>query len=331
MDSFDEALLQSRIETKQQMEEHEKVTRKRDEELEKARRSELRALETSLTEVRKELEQLPGIQRNLKQRVEEEVRLGRMVDEVRNRLESLRRSEEEYTRTIRLIDDGRRQDSKRLTDLTGETTALRKRSDEQAGRIELVTTSVKKQETRLNELATVEAEHRESVSNFLNTQALRDIERERLWKEWQGRFEQIESQAGDIETSLQALDATQRAVKRSQEVIDELTQKVERRISEIAEIQRLAEERFRQEWATFKADDQKRWTNYTLTMEEQRSESSRQHEKLAEKVTHIEDEIQEIQDLFQQMNEHTEKRLQALLAITHEWVSSYERTLGRAR
>ena len=31
----------------------------------------------------------------------------------------------------------------------------------------------------------------------------------------------------------------------------------------------LTEERFRQEWVNFKADDQKRWTNYTLAQEEQ--------------------------------------------------------------
>jgi hypothetical protein len=82
---------------------------------------------------------------------------------------------------------------------------------------------------------------------------------------------------------------------------------------------------------TFKADDQKRWTNYTLTQEEQRGESLRQYEKLAERVTHLEDTIEEIQDLIQQINEGSEKRLQSLLAVAHEWVTAYERTLGRAR
>ena len=33
-------------------------------------------------------------------------------------------------------------------------------------------------------------------------------------------------------------------------------------------LQRLAEERLRQEWVTFKADDQKRWTGYTLSQDE---------------------------------------------------------------
>jgi chromosome segregation ATPase len=331
VDGFEEVLLQNRIETKQQIEELDKISKKRADESDKVFRTELHTLETGIAEVRKELEQFPDIKRNLKNRVEEELRLSRMIDEVRTRIEAMRRSEEEYTRTIRVLEDGRRQDSKRITDQTGEVSALRKRADEQGGKLELSASSLKKMETRISELSAVEAERREAISNFLDGQALKEVERERIWKEWQMRFEQIESQASEIENSLQTLESTQRTVKRSQQTVDELTQKVERRISEITEIQRLAEERFRQEWATFKADDQKRWTNYILTMEEQRNEGQRLHERLGEKVTQIEDEIQEIQDLIQQMNEHTEKRLQALLAMTHEWVTSYERTVGRAR
>lgn len=330
-DEIDEALLQIRIESKQQYETLDKFSRKREEETEKLRRTDLRTLETSIADIRKELEQLPEMKRNIKNRVEEEMRLGRLIDEGRNRVETLRRSDEDYVRSIRVLEDGRRQDSKRITDLAGESTATRKRVDEQGGRLELVIVSNKKLETRLNELSTVETERREAIANFLNSQELREVDRERLWKEWQARFEQVESQASEIESSLQALDATHRTVKRSLQTTEELTQKVERRINEVSEIQRLAEERFRQEWTTFKADDQKRWTNYVLTMDEQRNEAQRLHEKLADKVVNIEDEIQEIQDMVLQVNEHTEKRLQSLLAMAHEWVSSYERTVGRAR
>lgn len=331
IDSLEENLLQSRIEVKQQFEEKEKAERKRNEEAEKARRSEILALETSLAEIREETKQIADIKRNLKARIDEESRLGRSIDEVRSRLDAMRRSEEEYTRAIRLMEDGRRQDAKRLTDLSGETSAMRKRLDDQSGRLELATATLKKLETRLNELAAVEAERREAITHFMDSQALREVERERIWKEWQTRFQIIESQTADLENELQNLDATHRAVKRSQQTIDELSQKVERRINEITEIQRLAEERFRQDWATFKADDQKRWTNYTLTMEEQRNETLRQQEKLADRLIQLEDTLQEIQDLIQQMNEQTEKRLQSLLAIVHEWTTSFERTVGRSR
>ena len=331
MDTFDEAILQVRIDTKQQFEESERAALKRADEAEKLRRNELRALESSLNDLRKELDKLPDIQRSLKARVEEESRLSKLIDEVRSRMEMMRRSEEEYTRTIRLVDDGRRQDSKRITDLTGEVSALRKRADDTGGRLELAVTAQKKQEARLNELSAVETERREAMQSFLDNQALREVERERVWKTWQSRFQMIETQTNDIETNLQALDATYREIKRTQATVEELGQKVERRISEITEIQRLAEERFRQEWVTFKADDQKRWTNYTLTMEEQRNEAARQNEKTGERVIRLEDTLQEIQDLIQQMNEQSEKQLQSLLALAHEWVTSYERSVGRVR
>lgn len=331
MDHYDETLMQLRIETKQSLEELEKTGKKREEESEKMRRSELRTLDVALAELRKELEQLPEFRRQLKARSDEEARLGRLIDEVRGRIDTIRRSEEEYTRTIRLMDDGRRQDAKRLTDLQGEVAAIRKRVDDQRGKVELNSNTLKKVETRINEMAVIESERREAISNFLDNQALKDVERERVWKDWQTRFQLIETQASDVESSLQSLDATQRSLKRSQQAVDELAQKVERRINEITEIQRLSEERFRQEWVTFRADDQKRWTNYTLTIEEQRSETLRQHEKLSEKVTLLEDTLQEVQDLLQQANEHTEKRLQSLLAVAHEWVSTYERSVGRTR
>ena len=331
LDQFDESLLQQRVETKQHFEELERQIKKREEESEKVRRVEMRAIDASLAEIRKELDPIPELKRQLKARVDEEARLGRLIDEVRTRIDSIRRSDEEYTRSYRLIEDGRRQDAKRLTDLQGEVAALRKRVDEQRGQIELNTSMLRKFDNRLNELTVTDAERREAMEAFLEAQALKEVERDRIWKDWQARFEVIESQTNDIETNLQALDATHREVKRSQQAVDELAQKVERRINEITEIQRLSEERFRQEWVTFKADDQKRWTNYTLSLEEQRGEAARQYEKLADRVTLLEDRLQEIMDVLQQMNEQTEKRMQSLLEVTHEWVASYENSIGRVR
>lgn len=331
MDHFDELLLQQRAEAKQYFEELERQLKKRDEETEKVRRVEMRAVDTNIIELRKELEPIAEIKRSLKGRVEEEGRLARLIDEIRTRIDTARRSEEEYTRAFRLLDDGRRQDAKRMTDLQGEMAAVRKRVDEQRGRLELLSSTTKKLETRLNELSTLETERREVLETFLEKQALFQVERERVWKEWETRFAAIENQTANVENNLQTLDATHRAIKRTQQVVDEVTQKVERRINEITEIQRLSEERFRQEWVTFKADDQKRWTNYTLTIEEQRNESTRQYEKLSERVTQIEETLQEIQDMLQQMAEQTEKRMQSLLAMAHEWTTSYERSIGRNR
>ena len=251
-----------------------------------------------------------------------------VIGDLQKEINDLRRNEEEQSRIYRLIEDGRRQDVKRLTDIQGELTAFRKRSDEQRGRIDIVESNIRKTETRLNELLAVERDRRDTQASFLEKQTLAEVERDRTWKDWKARFEMIEKQSADLEAQLQLLDTTHMTIKRMQDGVDDLISRVERRINEIVEMQRLSEERFRQEWTTFKADDQKRWTNYTLSQEEQRTETGRRFDRVADRVTYLEDSLQELQDLSQQNNELTIKRLQSLLSAAHDWVSDYERTLG---
>jgi chromosome segregation ATPase len=331
MDQHDASMTQLRIDTKRQLDELDRETKKREDEAEKVRRVETKALDTNVQELRRDFEALDKLERNLQARTEEDIRLSRALEDVRQQVEGLRREEEEYTRTYRLLEDGRRQDAKRLADIVNEVATLRKLADSQRGQLEVLSTSVHKAETRMNELSTVEMERRDAVTQFLDKQALAQAERDRLWRDWQARFETIEKQATDIESQLVALDTTHRETKRAQAVLEELNQRVERRISEITEVQRLSEDRFRQEWVTFKADDQKRWTNYTLSQEEQRGELRRQFTHITEQVTQLEDSLQETRDLLQQVNELSEKQLQTLLSDVHDWVSNFERTVGRTR
>jgi len=66
-----------------------------------------------------------------------------------------------------------------------------------------------------------------------------------------------------------------RQMKKIIEDFDRIGERLERRINEVAETQRLSEERFRQEWNSWIADDQKRWKQFTLTNDE----SWRLHDK----------------------------------------------------
>lgn len=328
MDHFDDSLEQHRVEFNKQFKNQAAISDQRADEITTVLRAEIRGFETSLADVRKGLEPIPGLRADIQARIQEEQRLARLITDLQQEINDLRRNEEEQSRIYRLIEDGRRQDVKRLTDIQGELTAVRKRSDEQRGRIDVTESSLRKVETRINELLAVERDRRDAQAGFLEKQALADVERDRTWKDWQARFSMIEKQSSDLESQLQILDTTHLTIKRMQDGVDDLILRVERRINEIVEMQRLAEERFRQEWTTFKADDQKRWTNYTLSQDEQRTETGRRFDRVADRVTYLEDSLQEIQDSLQQFNELTIKRLQSLLSAAHEWVSDYERSQG---
>jgi len=325
------AMAQMRQELTRMIQDIEKQRAEKEREVEKIRLADNESVNRSLGEIRKTLEVLPELRKSLQARAEGENRLGREIEELEQKILLIRRSDDDYKRQIKLLEESQRQDAKRLTDLQGEVTALRKRQEEQRGKIDLNADSVRKIEMRISELVAAESERRQSQIAFMEKQNMAALERERVWKDWQVRFEQIEAQSSNLDNQLQSLEATQRAVKRAQEAFEEITNRFERRINEITEMQRLVEDRFRQEWVSFKADDQKRWTNYTLAQEEQQRELLRSVGKLEERLMLLEDLIQEIQDFSHQITEETTSRLQSLLALVRNWNEEQEKAISRKR
>jgi chromosome segregation ATPase len=328
-DQLDANLSSLRIELTRSIEGVDRMRVEHDREVDKARLGDLEVLNKSIAEVRKGLDPIPDLKKALQVRVEEDYRLGREIEELEVKLVEGRRSDEEYRRSQKMLEEGQRQDAKRIADLQGEVTAVRKRLDEQRGKVDLVSDSLRKIDTRIADIQSAETERRQAQSVFIDRQNMAYLERERIWKDWQTRFEVIERQAAGLDNQLQTLEATHRSVKRAQEAFEEISQRFERRINEITEMQRLTEERFRQEWVAFRADDQKRWTSYSLMQEEQQREMGRQFERFDERVTQLEDLSQDIQDLVQLINTENQKRLQSLLAMAHEWMEENDRAFGR--
>jgi hypothetical protein len=200
--------------------------------------------------------------------------------------------------------------------------------DEVREKNELFNDNIRRIETRLNEILTSEAERRQSQAGFIETQARLQIDRDRALKEMEEYLANIRKQTGTMDVQLQEWDVIQRAAKHAQESYEEIVQKFERRINEITEMQRLAEDRFRQEWVTFKADDQKRWTSFTLSQDETHKDDRAIVGKLEERLTMLEDLVQTQQDVLQQTKEANEQLFQGMLAQIHETLSAYERIMS---
>ena len=330
-DQIETNILQIRVETTRTLESIEKQRVDREREAEKTRRSDLDTLNKAVGEVRKGLEPIPDLKKGIQARVDEDFRLSRLVEEVDQKITEYKRSDEEFKRALRILEETQRTDNKRLTDLQGELAGLRKRQDEQRGKVELVGDSQRKLELRISEMQASETERRAAQTSFIDKQTLWQVERDRTWKEMQSQFEDITKQAVNLDAQLQSLDATQRAVKRSQEAFDDITQRFERRTNEITEMQRLVEDRFRQEWVSYKADDQKRWTNYSLSVEEQQREFNRTFEKYNERLLLMEDMSLELRDQLHLLIEEEQKRLQSVVAAAHQWMEEFAKTFEPSR
>ena len=317
-DQIDSAISQIRVDYPRLLEAIEKQRLEKEREQEKVRLADMESVNVAISNVRKGLDPIPEIKKELVARSEEEKRLIRLIAEVDKKVLESKRSDDEYRRSIKLLEENIRQDSKRILDVQGEVSSLRKRVEEQRGKVDLSNETLRKIEMRQNELVNAEVERKQAQTAFIERQSMAQVERDRIWRDWQTRFEIIEGQALNLDSQAQLLDATQRSIKHAQEGFEDITQRFERRINEITEMQRLVEDRFRQEWVSFKADDQKRWSNYMLSNDEQIREVGKQFEKLSERLIQLEDTTQDFQDVNQQILETTHRRLQGMLNLMRE-------------
>jgi chromosome segregation ATPase len=331
LDQFDTMVTQYRSEVSKSIDEVEKRRLKHERDVDERRRVELDNINKSLLEIRNTLEALGELRRGIQGRVEEDSRLGRSIAELEKKISDFARTDDDMRRTIRLTDDARKQDGKRIADIQGELAAIRKRADEAREKSDLNSDTLRQLDSRINELLASETDRRIAQVTFIEQQNLAQVERDRAWKDIQTRFENFSRQTANLDQQLLTLEETQRSVKRSQEAFDDINTRLERRINEITEIQRLAEDRFRQEWVTFKADDQKRWTNYSLTQDELVKDIRAELEKINQHIAALDDVTQSLQDLIQQTSDATETQLQELMNWAHEFLTNYERIMGRAR
>ncbi len=266
-----------------------------------------------------------------KDRAREAQRLSTTVQDIRASVETAVQQSKDMLEAQKLFEESRRQDSKRLVDVQAELAGVRKRTDDGREKITLHSDAIRNIDNRINQLLETEATRQEQQTTFLQKQAMAEVERERVWKEWQEKYEGVSQKAASMEAELDTIEEAIRAAKRAQEVYDDLSLKLERRIAEVGEMQRLGEDRVRQEWVAFKAEEQKRWTAYSLAQDEVSRDLRKDLDGLDKRLTVLDDAAQVMQDQLHQTTETTEKQLQELMNVAHEWLSAYERIMGHVK
>lgn len=329
--AVDESLSKHRQEVSRQLEASEARRTEREKAHEVQRRKESDELARAVSEIRQELHTLADLKREFGARLDEEVRLARSVATLSEKVEAALGTQEEQARALDAHDDLHRQDARRSTDQAGQATDLKVRVEGLRGSLDTVEDRIRQQEIRLAELQGAEAERSESMTSWIEAQNLRVADLERMWGDYARRFEGFEKRATEIDERVLVFEETYRTLRQLQLDLEKTLERMERRISEIAEVQRLHEERMKQEWSTFLADDQRRWSGFKLSHDEQAQEHNRLHQRLAEQVGRLEETTSQALHEAIALEDANQRRLSELLGMIREWAGEVERRPTRVR
>ncbi len=330
VEQFESLLTKQRNEFLKMIEANEKAHTKTEGDLAKTFQTEFAEFNKAITQL-KAATDLTDIKRQIKQRETEIQRVVTNFDDLRVRIDEAKRANEDVQHALKASEEARKNDLKRVADVQGELTSIRKRIDENREKTTITADSVRNVENRFTDLVASELERKQAQTAFIEQQTIAQIDRDRAWKEWREKYEAFLKESDGLDTQIQKLDEALRGAKKAQETYLELNTKLERRISEVTEMQRLAEDRLRQEWISFKADDQKRWTGYSLSSEESFRDIRKEVQKYDARITPLNDITQVLQDQMHQTTNTTEVQLQELMNVVHEWMTSYQRIMGHGK
>jgi chromosome segregation ATPase len=321
---LEDAMRKYRQEVSRLVEKADESRGRREKNREKAVKSEREQLAKISVEIKDGLRSLKELREAIEARKAEEIRIIRTVGQLEERMEGQILFDEEKALTLASMEEGRKHDSKRLSDIQAEGSDLRERIELLRGSLESMDDRLARNEVRLGQAVGGESERRESQELWMEQQAAKLVEFEREWKTWAGRFDVFEKRAAEIDERTLAYDETYRTLRQLQTDLSSALERLDRRIHEIGEMQRLAEDRSLQEWATFQADEQKRWNTHKLTNDERWREHTRAHEKLVAEVGSLSENVKELMLGLGEMRENDRQRVLELLSSLREWAADFE-------
>ena len=322
---MDETLSKHRIEVSNQLEIAEERRTAKEQQNEELRKTDQRSVASNIDDIRTELRKLTQIEETLENRREEEIRISKALGKLELNVEKLTNKTNDFGRSVAGFEDGRAQDNRRVMEVEHELEELRKGMDRTRGDLESVDDRARRNEIRNAELSASEKERLDAQHAWIENQGMKLVEFDKEWQVWEKRFNSIEEIAADFDERLKIYEDTYRSLLKMKTELDRVIEKLERRITEVSEMHRLAEDRNKQEWSSFQADDMKRWSTFKLSSDEQWREHDRRHEKLQDDLEELSSDSANLIQDYATLKENDRIRLSELVSTLREWLAEIER------
>lgn len=296
---------------------------------ERLRQLERESINKSLTELAEDMSSLVQLREDMDARKEEEYRARADISEIHRSIESVTRSLEESEHLISNIHESRRLDSKRLSEFSSATGGLRGRMDELKSKLESLQDASIRNDKRITELTALETERQIAQSGWMEQQAVTHAERERWWTELQRKSAEIETLIEDSARKLEAFGETHRGMKQALSALDENIERIDRRLADSAEAQRLNHDRLQDEWNTFVADDQTSRAADLLLRDEKWREHDRKEKQTIVRIETLEDADKTTAQLVKHLRSMDQERLKTVFSIIREFMSEYDQNIKK--
>ena len=261
---FQQLISNYRDELVLQMDQREETRRKEQAESDRLRRMEFETLTTNLNRLEKELRVLPQYDEELNARRAETQRLNVAIQRLDTAVSDVSQRSDERVKSVTYLEEQRRADNRRISDLEQDSTDLHRRLETLNKKLPLLEDTLRKQTTRIDEAVQETKKYEKPIEEL----RISDFQREQKMKQYLDQGEQVAREMERIRAQTQGFLEQQQLVKRALKKLEPFQARLEKRQNEVAEMQRVSEDRLRRQWEEWQDEQDKQQKKRDVITEE---------------------------------------------------------------
>jgi chromosome segregation ATPase len=257
-------------------------------EAERVRSIERDNVSRALNEVRRDLQRLPRMDEEMGLRKAEQRRLSDSLTTMQQSLVTLSQDVENKMRSLSFLEEGRNQDTKRIARLQQESLEALKRVEQNSSRLQMVEDVIQRQERDVTELKELVSQLRTSQREFTEKQLLEFEHLKREMAEWVETLETYVKKMEEFNARMQEFGEAFREDRQVVESIERFQEAIRREQTQVAELQRLAEERQKRQLEQWGEENEKRWRKELLRWDHQWGEQTKRNSQIVSQFNETE-------------------------------------------
>ncbi|MBN1246827.1 MAG: hypothetical protein JXC32_04175 [Anaerolineae bacterium] len=251
------------------------------------RRAELELLNDMIADLEKRIRPMLRYEEQLEARAAGEQRLQGQIQTVSSTVADFTKRTDDRLQSLVYIEEQRRADTRRIAELEGELPPVRKRADELAARLIRLEDSIRKLPSRVDEAIEIAKSYDPKIEEL----RIADFQREQRVKKYLEQAAQVNEEVQRLVEQTQRYALLYNQNRQALEGLTAFEDRLEKRQNEIAEMQRLTEERLLRQWDEWQADFARDWQKRAVAEEDRWRRQDLSNQKSAEHFAELDEEL----------------------------------------
>ena len=296
-------------------------------ELDRLRRVEHETTNRELSEIRKEIGQVPRLKTLIDQRQAEEARLANLIGTVQNKLTPINSRLEESENAYAFIEEKEKQNSRTINEVQASLVEINKRAEHTKTRLDALGGSIPRLETKISSVTEDQSTIQESTKIWMEQIQIGEYERNQKLENWRRAIEDHNARLDQFDKEWIGFSDQYKEAKMTVQTINQWQQQMDKQQQEASELIRVETARMRSRWDDFLLENKKTWKNFEVDVEQRWATANRHEREFREELDKLEALIKALDEEKETLRRVQTAQSDAIKQFPRMWLEHVEKAI----